>query len=166
MVESCFWEQHRAHCRKVLCGFTDHDGWSDRMVSVNIENLYSRLSHIWNNWINALIISISTHRSLSSRCAGYLFQRVGKIVATAVGGGFLLLQVWIIKMHASYSLAIWRIMLQCHLSYGGNIFSYFRLPTTVAMCRLTGGKWRRMSIKLKSIWRKRQTKQPLSSIPL
>lgn len=26
------------------------------------------------------------------RCAGYLFQRVGKIAATAVGGGFLLLQ--------------------------------------------------------------------------
>lgn len=34
------------------------------------------------------------------------------------------------------------------------------------MCRLTGRKWKRMSIKQKSIWRKRQTKQPLSSIPL
>lgn len=30
--------------------------------------------------------------SPSHRCAGYLFQRVGKIAATAVGGGFLLLQ--------------------------------------------------------------------------
>lgn len=47
-------------------------------------------------------------KSLSSRCAGYLFQRVGKIVATAVGGGFLLLQVWIIKMLASYVLAIFK----------------------------------------------------------
>lgn len=37
MVESCFWEQYRTHCRKVLCDFTDHDGWSDRMVSVNID---------------------------------------------------------------------------------------------------------------------------------
>ncbi|XP_026860994.2 FUN14 domain-containing protein 1 isoform X2 [Electrophorus electricus] len=26
-------------------------------------------------------------------CAGYLFQKVGKVAATAVGGGFLLLQV-------------------------------------------------------------------------
>lgn len=54
---------------------------------------------------------MSTQRSLSSRCAGYLFQRVGKIMATAVGGGFLLLQVWFIKMHASYSQAILKIML-------------------------------------------------------
>lgn len=30
---------------------------------------------------------------LDPRCAGYLFQKVGKIAATAVGGGFLLLQV-------------------------------------------------------------------------
>lgn len=30
---------------------------------------------------------------LYPRCAGYLFQKVGKIAATAVGGGFLLLQV-------------------------------------------------------------------------
>lgn len=28
------------------------------------------------------------------RCAGYLFQKVGKVAATAVGGGLLLLQVW------------------------------------------------------------------------
>lgn len=27
------------------------------------------------------------------RCAGFLFQKVGKLAATAVGGGFLLLQV-------------------------------------------------------------------------
>lgn len=27
------------------------------------------------------------------RCAGYLFQKVGKLAASAVGGGFFLLQV-------------------------------------------------------------------------
>lgn len=30
---------------------------------------------------------------VSGWCAGYLFQKVGKIAATAVGGGFLLLQI-------------------------------------------------------------------------
>ena len=29
---------------------------------------------------------------VSDRCAGFLFQKVGKLAATAVGGGFLLLQ--------------------------------------------------------------------------
>ncbi|XP_026073619.1 FUN14 domain-containing protein 1 [Carassius auratus] len=38
-------------------------------------------------------------------CAGYLFQRVGKIVATAVGGGFLLLQI---ANHSGYVQVDWR----------------------------------------------------------
>ncbi|XP_016418388.1 FUN14 domain-containing protein 1 [Sinocyclocheilus rhinocerous] len=38
-------------------------------------------------------------------CAGYLFQRVGKIVATAVGGGFLLLQI---TNHSGYVQVDWR----------------------------------------------------------
>jgi len=48
-------------------------------------------------------------------------------VATAVGGGFLLLQVWIVKMHASYSLAILRILLQSHLTYGGKYLFLFQI---------------------------------------
>lgn len=47
MVESCFWKQYRTHCRKVLGGFTDHDGWSDRMVSVIIDNQYFMLCYMY-----------------------------------------------------------------------------------------------------------------------
>ncbi|XP_066520692.1 FUN14 domain-containing protein 1 isoform X1 [Hoplias malabaricus] len=38
-------------------------------------------------------------------CAGYLFQKVGKIAATAVGGGFLLLQV---ANHSGYVQVDWK----------------------------------------------------------
>lgn len=31
------------------------------------------------------------------RCSGYLFQKVGKLAATAVGGGLLMLQVYLFK---------------------------------------------------------------------
>ncbi|KAL7369675.1 hypothetical protein ABVT39_005213 [Epinephelus coioides] len=40
-------------------------------------------------------------------CAGYLFQRVGKIAATAVGGGFLLLQARIAN-HSGYVQVDWK----------------------------------------------------------
>ncbi|XP_062236200.1 FUN14 domain-containing protein 1 isoform X2 [Platichthys flesus] len=38
-------------------------------------------------------------------CAGYVFQRVGKIAATAVGGGFLLLQI---ANHSGYVQVDWK----------------------------------------------------------
>ncbi|KAJ8358191.1 hypothetical protein AAFF_G00026990 [Aldrovandia affinis] len=38
-------------------------------------------------------------------CSGYLFQRVGKIAATAVGGGFLLLQI---ANHSGYVQVDWK----------------------------------------------------------
>ncbi|XP_059426273.1 FUN14 domain-containing protein 1-like [Carassius carassius] len=38
-------------------------------------------------------------------CVGYLFQRVGKITATAVGGGFLLLQI---ANHSGYVQVDWK----------------------------------------------------------
>ncbi|KAK1169759.1 FUN14 domain-containing protein 1 [Huso huso] len=38
-------------------------------------------------------------------CAGYLFQRVGKIAATAVGGGFILLQF---ANHSGYVQVDWK----------------------------------------------------------
>ncbi|KAJ8362317.1 hypothetical protein AAFF_G00379910, partial [Aldrovandia affinis] len=41
----------------------------------------------------------------SPRCSGYLFQRVGKIAATAVGGGFLLLQI---ANHSGYVQVDWK----------------------------------------------------------
>ncbi|EDL35725.1 FUN14 domain containing 1, isoform CRA_d, partial [Mus musculus] len=39
------------------------------------------------------------------RCAGFLFQKVGKLAATAVGGGFLLLQV---ASHSGYVQIDWK----------------------------------------------------------
>uniref|UniRef100_A0A3P9I4Z5 FUN14 domain-containing protein 1 n=1 Tax=Oryzias latipes TaxID=8090 RepID=A0A3P9I4Z5_ORYLA len=39
------------------------------------------------------------------RCAGYVFQRVGKIAATAIGGGFLLLQM---ANHSGYVQVDWK----------------------------------------------------------
>ncbi|XP_061081488.1 FUN14 domain-containing protein 1 isoform X2 [Conger conger] len=42
---------------------------------------------------------------VSGWCAGYLFQRVGKIAATAVGGGFLLLQI---ANHSGYVQVDWK----------------------------------------------------------
>uniref|UniRef100_A0A3P8RYH7 FUN14 domain containing 1 n=1 Tax=Amphiprion percula TaxID=161767 RepID=A0A3P8RYH7_AMPPE len=38
-------------------------------------------------------------------CAGYVFQRVGKIAATAIGGGFLLLQI---ANHSGYVQVDWK----------------------------------------------------------
>ncbi|XP_043088013.1 FUN14 domain-containing protein 1-like isoform X1 [Puntigrus tetrazona] len=38
-------------------------------------------------------------------CVGYLFQRVGKVAATAVGGGFLLLQI---ANHSGYVQVDWK----------------------------------------------------------
>lgn len=57
--------------------------------------------HIWiqtSNFLQPTFKHSSIHPITPSvllntyRCAGYVFQRVGKIAATAVGGGFLLLQ--------------------------------------------------------------------------
>ncbi|XP_061745130.1 FUN14 domain-containing protein 1 isoform X1 [Nerophis ophidion] len=42
---------------------------------------------------------------LTGWCAGYVFQRVGKVAATAVGGGFLLLQV---ANHSGYVQVDWK----------------------------------------------------------
>lgn len=39
------------------------------------------------------------------RCAGFLFQKVGKLAATAVGGGFLLLQI---ASHSGYVQVDWK----------------------------------------------------------
>ncbi|XP_043088014.1 FUN14 domain-containing protein 1-like isoform X2 [Puntigrus tetrazona] len=41
----------------------------------------------------------------SGWCVGYLFQRVGKVAATAVGGGFLLLQI---ANHSGYVQVDWK----------------------------------------------------------
>ncbi|XP_006001395.1 FUN14 domain-containing protein 1 isoform X2 [Latimeria chalumnae] len=42
---------------------------------------------------------------ISGWCAGFLFQKVGKLAATAVGGGFLLLQI---ANHSGYVQVDWK----------------------------------------------------------
>ena len=42
---------------------------------------------------------------VSGWCAGFLFQKVGKLAATAVGGGFLLLQI---ASHSGYVQIDWK----------------------------------------------------------
>ncbi|XP_051914904.1 FUN14 domain-containing protein 1-like isoform X2 [Hippocampus zosterae] len=42
---------------------------------------------------------------LTGWCAGYIFQRVGKVATTAVGGGFLLLQI---ANHSGYVQVDWK----------------------------------------------------------
>ena len=52
--------------------------------------------------------SVATHIVLggvTGWCAGFLFQKVGKLAATAVGGGFLLLQI---ASHSSYVQIDWK----------------------------------------------------------
>ncbi|XP_070979396.1 FUN14 domain-containing protein 1 [Oncorhynchus clarkii lewisi] len=52
--------------------------------------------------------SVATQIALggvSGWCAGYIFQKVGKIAATAVGGGFLLLQI---ANHSGYVQVDWK----------------------------------------------------------
>ncbi|KAJ8358079.1 hypothetical protein AAFF_G00036630, partial [Aldrovandia affinis] len=59
-------------------------------------------------WSCGSVFRISSNLTLcvsSPRCSGYLFQRVGKIAATAVGGGFLLLQI---ANHSGYVQVDWK----------------------------------------------------------
>lgn len=49
---------------------------------------------------------------VSVRCAGYLFQKVGKLAASAVGGGFFLLQVNPVKPRAYHN---WYVESVCYL---------------------------------------------------
>ncbi|CDQ94343.1 unnamed protein product, partial [Oncorhynchus mykiss] len=57
------------------------------------------------SWTRVLQHCYQSLLSLTFRCAGYLFQRVGKIAATAIGGGFLLLQI---ANHSGYVQVDWK----------------------------------------------------------
>lgn len=90
VVEQGVWEQLGPDRREVLCGHPAHDGRGDWMVRP--EDL-SRLPVSKSKCTNMTECTCVMNAPLNTyRCAGYLFQRVGKIAATAVGGGFLLLQ--------------------------------------------------------------------------
>ncbi|XP_023579615.1 FUN14 domain-containing protein 1-like isoform X2 [Octodon degus] len=58
---------------------------------------YARRRHWWNR-SGPMVekYSVATQMAMggvTGWCAGFLFRKVGKLAATAVGGGFLLLQI-------------------------------------------------------------------------
>lgn len=80
---------------------------------VNITD-YARRHQWWSRVFGTNTGPIAEKYSVTSQimmggvtgwCACYLFQRVGKIMATAVGGGFLLLQI---ANHSGYVQVDWR----------------------------------------------------------
>ncbi|KAG5193532.1 hypothetical protein MJG53_019625 [Ovis ammon polii x Ovis aries] len=75
---------------------------------------YARRHHWWNRVFGHSSgpmvekYSVATQivmGGVSGWCAGFLFQKVGKLAATAVGGGFLLLQI---ASHSGYVQIDWK----------------------------------------------------------
>nr|XP_033801344.1 FUN14 domain-containing protein 2 [Geotrypetes seraphini] len=75
---------------------------------------YAKQQRWWNKFFGknsgpvAEKYSVATQLALggaSGWCAGYLFQKVGKLAATAVGGGFFLLQI---ANHSGYVKVNWK----------------------------------------------------------
>ncbi|POI28853.1 hypothetical protein CIB84_007397, partial [Bambusicola thoracicus] len=74
---------------------------------------YARRHHWWNRLFGRNSGPIVEKYSVATQivmggvtgwCAGFLFQKVGKLAATAVGGGFLLLQVCRISCFISWQM--------------------------------------------------------------
>uniref|UniRef100_A0A8C9FMD0 FUN14 domain containing 1 n=1 Tax=Pavo cristatus TaxID=9049 RepID=A0A8C9FMD0_PAVCR len=74
---------------------------------------YARRHHWWNRLFGRNSGPIVEKYSVATQivmggvtgwCAGFLFQKVGKLAATAVGGGFLLLQVCRISCFISWQI--------------------------------------------------------------
>ena len=75
---------------------------------------YARRHHWWNRVFGHSSGPMVEKYSLATQvvmggvtgwCAGFLFQKVGKLAATTVGGGFLLLQV---ASHSGYVQIGWK----------------------------------------------------------
>lgn len=75
---------------------------------------YARRHHWWNRLFGRNSGPIVEKYSVATQivmggvtgwCAGFLFQKVGKLAATAVGGGFLLLQI---ASHSGYVQVDWK----------------------------------------------------------
>ncbi|XP_023579614.1 FUN14 domain-containing protein 1-like isoform X1 [Octodon degus] len=70
---------------------------------------YARRRHWWNR-SGPMVekYSVATQMAMggvTGWCAGFLFRKVGKLAATAVGGGFLLLQI---ASHSGYVHIDWK----------------------------------------------------------
>nr|XP_015218869.1 PREDICTED: FUN14 domain-containing protein 1 isoform X1 [Lepisosteus oculatus] len=99
-----------ADCREVQ-RHTDSDDDSYEVVDLSD---YARRHQWWSRVFGQNSGPIAEKYSVATQimmggvtgwCAGYLFQRVGKIAATAVGGGFLLLQI---ANHSGYVQVDWK----------------------------------------------------------
>ncbi|XP_077472992.1 FUN14 domain-containing protein 1-like isoform X2 [Stigmatopora argus] len=75
---------------------------------------YARRHHWWSRVFGSHSGPIAEKYSVATQlvvggltgwCAGYVLQRVGKIAATAVGGGFMLLQI---ANHSGYVQVDWK----------------------------------------------------------
>ncbi|XP_034031261.1 FUN14 domain-containing protein 1 isoform X1 [Thalassophryne amazonica] len=102
------------HALSTLPGGQDEPESEDEMYEVVDLTEYARRHQWWsrvfgnNSGPIAEKYSVATQLvmgGVSGWCAGYLFQRVGKIAATAVGGGFLLLQI---ANHTGYVQVDWK----------------------------------------------------------
>uniref|UniRef100_U3JFH8 FUN14 domain containing 1 n=1 Tax=Ficedula albicollis TaxID=59894 RepID=U3JFH8_FICAL len=91
----------------------DHDSDDDSYEVLDLTE-YARRHHWWNRLFgrnSGPIVekySVATQivmGGLTGWCAGFLFQKVGKLAATAVGGGFLLLQI---ASHSGYVQVDWK----------------------------------------------------------
>lgn len=64
------------------------------MVFAERWSIYRKPKCVCGIWLN----SLSGLSSFDCRCTGFIFQKVGKVAATAVGGGFFLLQVRMVSL--------------------------------------------------------------------
>ncbi|XP_026874245.2 FUN14 domain-containing protein 1-like [Electrophorus electricus] len=99
-------EQHRQ-------GQGDAEGEEEAYEVVDLTE-YARNHQWWTRVFGSNSGPIAEKHSVATQivmggvtgwCAGYLCQRVGKIAATAVGGGFLLLQI---ANHTGYVQVDWK----------------------------------------------------------
>ncbi|KAM6385944.1 FUN14 domain-containing protein 1 isoform 2-T6 [Alca torda] len=92
---------------------TEHDSDDDSYEVLDLTE-YARRHHWWNRVFGRNSGPIVEKYSVATQivmggvtgwCAGFLFQKVGKLAATAVGGGFLLLQI---ASHSGYVQVDWK----------------------------------------------------------
>ncbi|XP_025899796.1 FUN14 domain-containing protein 1 [Nothoprocta perdicaria] len=91
----------------------DHESDDDSYEVLDLTQ-YARRHHWWNRVFGRNSGPIVEKYSVATQivmggvtgwCAGFLFQKVGKLAATAVGGGFLLLQI---ASHSGYVQVDWK----------------------------------------------------------
>ncbi|NXQ26260.1 FUND1 protein, partial [Alaudala cheleensis] len=98
---------------ELLFSLADHDSDDDSYEVLDLTE-YARRHHWWNRVFGRSSGPIVEKYSVATQivmggvtgwCAGFLFQKVGKLAATAVGGGFLLLQI---ASHSGYVQVDWK----------------------------------------------------------